>query len=94
MRLAISAASAVGLLVSATPLHAQQSALGRLEGTIREKIESRSVRAALVSLLRLDPETSHTISAKPDAHRSPILLVTYMWIGDFVRSSSRFPPSS
>jgi hypothetical protein len=67
MRLAISAASAVGLLVSATPLHAQQSALGRLEGTIKEKIESRSVRAALVSLLRLDPETSHTISAKPDA---------------------------
>jgi hypothetical protein len=54
------------LLLSAGPL-AAQSAVGKLEGTIKEKIASRSVSAASVSLVRLESETSVTFNTKPDA---------------------------
>ncbi|MEO6526275.1 MAG: carboxypeptidase-like regulatory domain-containing protein [Gemmatimonadaceae bacterium] len=60
-------AATVALLhVAAAPLAAQQLANGRLEGIVREKVASRSVSAASVSLVRLESETSITFSARPD----------------------------
>ena len=53
------------LSLVAAPLMAQ-SAAGRLEGAITERIASRSVSSASVTLVRLGTETSVTYSATPD----------------------------
>src|SRR5215204_2751889 len=57
----------LGLLVRGLPLAAQQRPVGALRGTLHEKIESRSVRGASVSLVSVDAESSPTINARPDA---------------------------
>jgi hypothetical protein len=58
--------STIALLASTSTAAAQRGA-GALQGTIRERVESRSVRAAVVSLVDFDSESSHTITAHPDA---------------------------
>ena len=58
-------AASVGLLLPAT-LDAQQR-VGALQGMVREKIDSRSIRAASVSLVPVESESSRTISIRPDA---------------------------
>jgi hypothetical protein len=55
-----------GSLSFAATLHAQQP-VGKLEGTITEKIGTRSVAAAEVALVQLDRDRSPTFSARPDA---------------------------
>src|SRR5215207_4945566 len=57
----------LGLLVRGSPLAAQQRPVGALRGTLHEKIESRSVRGASVSLVSADAESSPTINARPEA---------------------------
>src|SRR5215204_1717706 len=57
----------LGLLVRGLPLAAQQRPVGALRGTLHEKIESRSVRGASVSLVSVDAESSPTINTRPDA---------------------------
>ena len=57
----------LGLVVGGSPLAAQQRPVGALHGTLHEKIESRSVRRASVSLVSVDAESSPTINAHPDA---------------------------
>ena len=59
-------AGSVGLLFCPAMLGAQQR-FGALEGTVNEKIDSRSVRAASVSLVPVESESSRTISVRPDA---------------------------
>jgi hypothetical protein len=58
--------STIALLAHSTPLAAQRAA-GSLDGTIRERVGTRSVRAAVVSLVDYDSESSRTITAHPDA---------------------------
>ena len=53
-------------LLGAAPIAAQQR-VGSLQGTVRERIDSRSIRAAAVSLVRVESESSRTISIRPDA---------------------------
>lgn len=53
------------LVVSATSLGAQSGALGVLDGTLKERIATRSVRAT-VSLVQLASEASVTRSTRPD----------------------------
>ena len=59
-------AASVGLLVRPATLGAQQR-VGSLQGTVREKIDSRSIRAASVSLVPVESEFSRTINVRPDA---------------------------
>ena len=55
------------LLLAHTPwLAAQQRPVGSLHGTLRERVGTRSVRAASVSLVRAESESSPTINARPD----------------------------
>ena len=49
------------------PSLAAQRAVGSLDGTIRERVGTRSVRAAVVSVVDFDSESSHTITSHPDA---------------------------
>ena len=56
----------VALPVSSSALGAQQR-VGALQGTVRERIDSRSIRAASVSLVPVESESSRTISIRPDA---------------------------
>jgi hypothetical protein len=60
------AVSAIALLTTA-PLSAQSSARGKLEGTLIERIASRSVAAAWISLLQAEGEASRTFLAHADA---------------------------
>jgi hypothetical protein len=60
-------ATTVGLLVCPAMLGAQQR-VGSLQGTVREKVDSRSIRAASVSLVPVESESSRTISIRPDAN--------------------------
>ena len=66
MRPALASAAALALLITATRSGASQSAVGTVAGTIREQIASRSVRAATVSLVRLQSESDVTLSTRPD----------------------------
>jgi hypothetical protein len=52
--------------LGAAPLRAQQAPPGRLEGTVTERVSSRSVRAASIALTRLEPEPSVSFTASPD----------------------------
>ena len=44
-----------------------QQRVGSLQGTVREKVDSRSIRAASVSLVPVESESTRTISVRPDA---------------------------
>ena len=66
MRLTIAAVAATPLLFVCSPLLAQQSAVGRLEGNVEEKIATRAVSAASVSLVSLESDKSTTFNARPD----------------------------
>jgi len=66
MRPFITAAVAAPLFLVAAPLLAQQTRVGRLEGNVEEKIATRAVSAASVSLVPLESEQSVTFSARPD----------------------------
>lgn len=59
-------AAALGLIVLVAPLGAQSSGVGSLQGTIRERVGTRSVRAASVSVVRLEAESSSTLNARPN----------------------------
>lgn len=61
------ATTALALLIASSPIVAQQTPLGRLEGTVAPWIASRTVQAAQVSLVSLESETSTTITAAVDA---------------------------
>ena len=65
VRLPLSPLQAVFLLASATSLGAQSPALGGVDGTLRERVATRSVRAT-VSLVQLGSEASASRSARPD----------------------------
>ena len=65
MRLTIAAAAAAPLLLACSPLLAQ-SRVGRLEGNVEEKIATRAVSAASVSLVSLESDRSVTFNARPD----------------------------
>jgi hypothetical protein len=56
----------VGLLVCPAMLAAQQR-VGALQGTVSERVDSRSIRAASVSLVPVESESSRTINIRPDA---------------------------
>ena len=58
------------LTLAVAPSGAQQRPVGSLHGVVREKIGSRSARAAWVSLLHLDSSAGPTRSVQPDAHGS------------------------
>jgi hypothetical protein len=60
-------ATALTSLATASPIVAQQVAVGRVEGTIAQWIASRDVHAAQVSLVHLESEASNTITAAVDA---------------------------
>src|SRR5258705_3160313 len=65
MRTAV-AVSAMALVLS-RPLAAPPTPVGRLEGTVKGTLASRPVGAAQVSLVRLESDTSITLSARVDA---------------------------
>lgn len=64
MRTGIAVAAVVSLVAS--PLAAQQS-LGRLEGTVREKVATRPVSGAWVSLVPAESAAGRTFTTSPDA---------------------------
>jgi hypothetical protein len=57
----------IALLVRAPSLAAQQGAFGSLYGTVRERVSTRSVRAAVVSLVSAESESSSTLTVRPNA---------------------------
>jgi hypothetical protein len=59
-------ATAIACVAHGTSLAAQASPVGALHGSVREKIESRSVRGVSVSLVRAESESSPTINARPN----------------------------
>ena len=63
----VTAVTALTLLVESSPLVAQQTRQGGLEGRIAQWILSRSVQAAQVSLVRLESDTANTVTALVDA---------------------------
>jgi hypothetical protein len=58
----------VALAITAAPLAAQSVAVGSLQGVVRERVGTRSVRSASVSLVRVESESSPTVNARPDDH--------------------------
>src|SRR5688500_14582498 len=66
MRIVI-AVAALTCTIPVAPLVAQQSATGRLEGTIAPWIASRSVRTAQVSVVSLESDASTTVTATVDS---------------------------
>jgi Carboxypeptidase regulatory-like domain len=56
----------IALVAQAPWLAAQQRPAGSLHGTLREQVGTRSVRAAYVSVVRAEAESSPTINARPD----------------------------
>ena len=63
----VTAVTALTLLIEGSPLVAQQSRNGALEGRIAQWIVSRSVQAAQVSLVHLESDTPTTVTAAVDA---------------------------
>jgi hypothetical protein len=61
------AVSALTSLLASERLAAQQTSMGRLEGTIARWITSRAVQAAQVSLVYLESDTPSTVTALVDA---------------------------
>ena len=66
VRSTIASVAALLVLASARPAAAQQDAPGAVEGTIRDRSAFRSVRAARISLRRVDPDTGVSATAEPD----------------------------
>ena len=66
MRIRIAFLATILTHLPTTPIGAQASALGVLDGTIREKIVTRSVRAVTVSLVQLGADAGVTRTARPD----------------------------
>ncbi|MFL5617768.1 MAG: carboxypeptidase regulatory-like domain-containing protein [Gemmatimonadaceae bacterium] len=60
-------ATTIALLVRTPSLAAQQRPVGALHGTVHERMGTRSVRAAVVSLVAFESESSETITVHPDA---------------------------
>ena len=60
------AASTAAIVLLNTALAAQRPT-GRLEGTITEKLATRSASAAWISLVSLEPSSAATINTRPDA---------------------------
>jgi hypothetical protein len=54
-------------LLARTPSLAAQRPVGSLHGTVRERVESRSARAATISIVEMQSESSPTITVRPDA---------------------------
>jgi hypothetical protein len=65
MRATLAACATVLLCYSS--LAAQRPPTGRLEGTVTEKVATRSASAAWISLVSLEPASGATINARPDA---------------------------
>lgn len=63
----VTAVTALTLLIEGSPLVAQQTRRGGLEGRIAQWIVSRSVQAAQVSLVHLESDTATTVTAAVDA---------------------------
>ena len=63
----VTAVTALTLLIEGSPLVAQQTRNGGLEGRIAQWIVSRSVQAAQVSLVHLESDTATTVTAAVDA---------------------------
>ena len=63
----VAAVTALTLLIESSPLVAQQTRNGGLEGRIAQWILSRSVQAAQVSLVHLESDTAGTVTALVDA---------------------------
>ena len=59
-------ATLTALALLAAPLGAQGTAVGSLQGTLRERVGTRSVRSASVSLVRVESESSPTLNARPN----------------------------
>ena len=64
----VTAVTALTLLIEGSPLIAQQTRNGGLEGRISHWILSRSVQAAQVSLVHLESDTASTITARVDGN--------------------------
>ncbi|HEU4720772.1 MAG TPA: carboxypeptidase-like regulatory domain-containing protein [Gemmatimonadaceae bacterium] len=62
------ATTALAFLIAHSPITAQQTRLGRLEGTVAPWIASRAVHAAQISLINLESEASTTFTAAVDAN--------------------------
>jgi len=56
----------VASLGLATPLAAQTTAVGRIQGIVKETARARGVKGASITLSRLEPEPTLARSAKPD----------------------------
>ena len=65
MRIRLANLAASLLFAFTTPLGAQSPTLGGVDGTLKERIATRSVRAT-VSLVQLASDASVTRSARPD----------------------------
>lgn len=61
------ATTALASLIAHSPLTAQQTRLGRLEGTVAPWIASRAVHSAQISLINLESDASTTFTALVDA---------------------------
>ena len=66
MRVTVAIAAAAAVSLPASSLAAQRQT-GRLEGTLTEKLASRSSSAAWISLVQLESTNSATINVRPDA---------------------------
>jgi len=62
------AAATLAIAFCHSTLVAQNRPTGRLEGTVIEKLATRSATAAWISLVQLEPAGGATISARPDVH--------------------------
>ena len=67
MRVSLAVVTTAVVLLNASPLAAQRAPMGRLEGTLTEKLATRSASAAWISLVQLEPAGSATINVHPDA---------------------------
>src|SRR5215218_2900533 len=67
MRRFLVLAVTIALPVRAPSLGAQQRAVGSLQGMVRERVGTRSARAAVVSLVNVESESRSTITVRPDA---------------------------
>ena len=61
------AATALALAITGPPFAAPQTPIGRFEGTVKGSLASRPVSAAQVSLVRLESDTSISVSVRVDA---------------------------
>ena len=60
------AATALALAITGPPFAAPQTPVGRFEGTVKGSLASRPVSAAQVSLVRLESDTSISVSVRVD----------------------------